>query len=121
MEDQTSTYSDKIGMPPGSLVYIGEERTQKVIISAMDFSAQLCAENILHNISDYSSWDDPDTVSILSVAGIHDASIIEAAWDHFGLDPLVLEDILNTQSRPKFEEFDSYVTILMKEQHLVAT
>ena len=39
MEDQNTTYTDKIGLPPGSLVYIGKHRIQKVTVSEINYSA----------------------------------------------------------------------------------
>jgi len=38
MVDQNRTYTDKVGLPPGSLVYIGKQRTQKVTVSEIDYS-----------------------------------------------------------------------------------
>jgi len=51
---------------------------------------------------------------MVSVLGIHDASIIEAAGEYFNLDPLILEDIVNTLNRSKLEEFDDYLFLSMK-------
>jgi magnesium transporter len=51
---------------------------------------------------------------MVSVIGIHDTFIIEAAREYFNLDPLILEDIVNTQNRSKLEEFDDYLILPMK-------
>lgn len=114
MEEQNTSYSDKIGMPPGSMVYIGRQRTQKVTISEISFSPEHYDEKILSKISDSKSWDKPDKVSIVSVVGIHDTSIIEATGEYFKLDPMILEDVVNSQSRSRFEEFDDYLFFSMK-------
>ena len=114
MEDQSTSYTDKVGLPPGSLVYIGEKRTQEVIISEINFSLDDYQEKQLNNFSDCTSWDNSDTVTVVGVIGIHDTSVIEAAGAHFSLDPMILEDIVNTNSRSKLEEFDDYLFLPLK-------
>ena len=114
MEDQSTTYTDKIGLPPGSLVYIGEKRTQEVIISEINYSLENYEEKQLNNFSDCTSWDKSDIVTMVTVIGIHDTSIIEAAGTFFNLDSMILEDIVNTHSRSKLEEFDDYLFLPMK-------
>jgi len=114
MEEQNNTYADKVGLPPGSLVYIGKQNTQNVILSEINYSADHYEENVLNNFFDSKSWDKSNVVTVVSVIGIHDLSIIESAGEFFNLDPMILEKIVNTQSRPKLEEFDDYLFLSMK-------
>ena len=114
MQEENMTYADKIGLPPGSLVYIGKERAAKVTISEIIYSADYYQENELDQFSDCISWNKSDSVTIVSVIGIHDIALIEAAGEHFSLDPMILEDIVNTQSRSKLEEFDDCLFLPMK-------
>ena len=114
MEAQNTTYSDKAGLPPGSLVYIGKQRTQKVTVSEINYSTGHYEESELSKISDCNTWYNSENVTIVSVVGIHDTSIIEAAGEYFSLDPLILEDIVNTQNRSRLEEFDDYLFLPMK-------
>jgi len=113
MEEQSITYADKIGLPPGSLVYIGKERKEKVTVSEINFSPNHFEEIALPKVTDCNSLDNPDTVTVISVIGIHDTTMIEAAGKHFSLDPMILEDIVNTQSRSKLQEFDDYLFLPM--------
>jgi len=46
-------------------------------------------------------------VTWINVDGVHDPDIIDSFGDHFGIHPLVLEDIMNTSQRPKLEDFDT--------------
>lgn len=55
-----------------------------------------------------------ETVSWVSVYGLHDIDTIKQLGEFFSIHPLVLEDILNTGQRPKFEEYDDYVFLVMK-------
>ncbi|MFO7991577.1 MAG: magnesium/cobalt transporter CorA [Thermoplasmata archaeon] len=50
----------------------------------------------------------------VNICGIHDKEKIEEIGEEFGLHPLVVEDILTTNQRPKIEEFDDYLLIVLK-------
>ena len=112
--EEENTYTDKIGLPPGSIVYIGKKRTDKVTISEINYSKDNFEEKELKTFSDCISWEKPDSVTMVSVIGIHNTSVIEAAGIRFSLDSLILEDIVNTNSRSKVEEFDDYLFLQMK-------
>jgi len=45
----------------------------------------------------------------IQVKGLGDAKLMEQIGEHLGINPLVLEDIVNTHQRPKFDEYDDYV------------
>ena len=45
----------------------------------------------------------------LNVHGVHDVDLIKQVGAIFKLHPLVIEDILNTEQRPKVDEFEDYI------------
>ena len=53
-------------------------------------------------------------MSWIEVCGIHDVKAVEQIGREFSIHPLVLEDILNTVQRPKFEEYDDYLFIVLR-------
>ena len=58
----------------------------------------------------------------IEVKGLGDAKLIDEIGAHLKINPLVLEDIVNTHQRPKFDEYDDYVfctsrMIRFNEQH----
>ena len=106
--------SDKIGLPPGTLAHIGKPQDRKVGISVIDYDDEHFHEKILTNIDECFPFKDSPTVTWINVDGIHDADIIKSIGDHFGIHSLVLEDIMNTGQRPKLEDFDTYLYIVLK-------
>jgi magnesium transporter len=48
------------------------------------------------------------------VDGIHEVEIIEKIGKNYGIHPLLLEDILNTEQRPKLDDFDDYMFLVLK-------
>ena len=67
--------------------------------------------NCIDEILPYRS---PDTLTWVIIDGLTDISVIDAIGRHFDIHHLVLEDILNTHQRPKFEVFDDYLYIVIK-------
>jgi magnesium transporter len=53
----------------------------------------------------------------INVDGLHDTGLIAKLGSHYGIHPLILEDIVNTTQRPKFEDFESYIYMVVKALH----
>lgn len=106
--------SKKAGMPPGSLIHIGERKVEQVDISVIDYSDQSIQEKNITDISQLSQYKNTDTVSWINITGLHDIQIIQDIGNIFQIHPLVLEDILNTGQRPKIEDYESYQFIVIK-------
>ena len=104
----------KVGLSPGSLVHVGKQKTEKPVISLVDYAQEYFDTRTDITIADATSFKATDTVSWINLSGIHDISLIELFGQHFGIHNLALEDILNTQHRPKVEEMDGYSLIILK-------
>lgn len=109
-----SYHAKKAGLPPGSLVYLGAEKADKVTITQISYSETHYEEKELKDISETMISPDPDTTTWINIDGIHNTEMIESAGKHFDIHPLVLEDIVNTQHRPGAEEFDNYMFLALK-------
>ncbi len=104
-----------IGMAPGSLVFIGTKKTETVQIHLIDYDIETFNEENLGAISKAQEYlKTSDTVTWINVNGIHDAEIIRETGAAFGLHPLILEDIMNSGQRPKLEEYDNCLFIVLK-------
>jgi magnesium transporter len=106
--------SSKKGLPPGSLVHIGERRTEKVRIYIIDYNEEKFQEKKAENVEECFPFKEKPTVTWLNIDGLHEIDVIEKLGKHFGIHPLVLEDILNTDQRPKIEDFESYIFFILK-------
>jgi magnesium transporter len=109
-----SKRSAKAGMPPGTLIHIGERKAEKVRISIFDYDATQFTEKEAAAIEECFPFKDRPTVTWINIDGLHEVEIIEKLGGHFGLHPLLLEDILNTDQRPKMEDFDEYIFFVLK-------
>jgi magnesium transporter len=105
---------NKLGAPPGTIVYYGEDRTDKVKITLIEYNEGEYIEKDFYDLSECLDLVNPDMVKWINVDGIHDVALIEKIGKHFNIHPLTLEDIVNTNQRPKFEDYDNYVVAIMK-------
>jgi magnesium transporter len=106
--------SKKAGYSPGTLVHIGEKKVDKITIRLIDYDEKQLEEKELKTIEECFACKDKPSVSWINIDGVHDVEAIQKIGTHFDIHPLVLEDIVNTGHRPKAEDFDDYVYIVLK-------
>ena len=106
--------SEKGGLPPGTLVHIGERKAEKVRITIIDYDETQFQEKEVETIEECFSFKDTPAVTWINIEGLHQLDTIEKIGKHFTIHPLVLEDIANTEQRPKMEDFDDYIFLILK-------
>jgi len=106
--------SKKAGLPPGTLVHIGEKRAGEPKITLIDYDEANFQERDVKTVEECFSFREKPTVTWINVEGVHQVEVVEKLGNCFGLHPLVLEDILNTDQRPKMEIYGDYIYIVVK-------
>lgn len=106
--------SGKSGLPPGSLVHIGEKKAGKTKITVMDYDEKELREKETDKIEECFLFKESPAVTWINVEGINDTGVLQKLGDCYGFHPLVLEDILNTDQRPKMEDYTGYLFIVLK-------
>lgn len=95
-------------------MYIGEKVVGKVKIRVMDYDETHFQEKEVKAIEECFPFKDTPTVTWINIDGVHQADIIEKIGKQFDIHPLILEDIMNTEQRPKIEDFENYLFIVLK-------
>ncbi|MGK2905441.1 MAG: magnesium/cobalt transporter CorA [Desulfuromonadales bacterium] len=103
-----------VGLPPGTLIHVGKQKTEKPVITLIDYD-----QSHLETLNDITldeamSFRNTDTVSWINLSGIHDVELIDEFGKRFDIHPLALEDILNTHHRPKLDEHEGFSLIILK-------
>lgn len=104
----------KAGLPPGTLIHVGEKKAEKAKITLLHYDETHFEERELKGVMECQPYKDKGGVTWINVDGIHEVEVIEKLGDYFGLHSLVLEDILHTGQRPKLEDFGDYLYIVVK-------
>jgi len=113
-KDSQSNMSQKSGLPPGRMVYIGDKSDLPVTLTVIDYDTDGLEEKIIENIDECAVYKHSHTSTWLNIDGLHKIEIIEKIGKLYDIHPLVLEDIVNTQQRPKIEVYDKYIYIVLK-------
>ncbi len=114
MRKFTKKKSQKVGLSPGTLTHVGEKIMEKARIRIIDFDQERIEEIEAESVEDFFPFAERPTVTWINIDGLHDVAVIEKIGKHFDVHPLVLEDILNTGQRPKVEEFEHYIYVVLK-------
>lgn len=114
MTNSLNSFSEKAGMPPGTLVHVGESQEHEPRISIIDYSKKEIVVEEIGSIEDILQYKDKKSITWVNIEGLKNVQLIEAIGQAFNIHSLVLEDILNTHQRPKFEEYDDYLYIVLK-------
>ena len=106
--------SRKAGLPPGTLIHVGDRKSEQVRITLIDYNEDNVQERVVENVEECFPFKDTPTVTWINIDGLHDIDTIEKIGLHFGLHHLILEDILNTGQRPKCEDYEKCLFVVLK-------
>ncbi|WP_242664238.1 magnesium/cobalt transporter CorA [Chlorobium sp. N1] len=103
-----------IGTAPGTLVHTGGRKMESPVITVFSYSEECVRRAVVGNLRDALGMRREGEVLWVNIDGLHDVGLVGEAGTHFGLHPLTLEDILHTLQRPKIEDFDRYLFLVLK-------
>ena len=110
------TRTKVLGLHPGSLVYIGEKGDkEKININLINYTKDSFFESHSANFEKCIEYvKDSSQITWIEFQGLSDKKVIEEIGNQFGIHRLWLEDILNTDHRPKVEELDNMLFSIIK-------
>jgi magnesium transporter len=114
MSKSLSSPSHKAGLPPGAIVHVGDVHQDDTKISVFNYNIDGIEEPPFESLEQLLDYKNNDRVTWVVVEGLSNADFIGKIGDIFDIHPLVIEDILTTHQRPKFEEYDHYVYMVLK-------
>ncbi|MBU1043928.1 MAG: magnesium/cobalt transporter CorA [Candidatus Omnitrophica bacterium] len=106
--------SKTAGLSPGALVYVGDAKENNVKITVIDYDPNNLVEKEVKEVQDCFPFKNTSTMTWINIDGLHNIAIIEKLGQHFEVHPLVLEDILNTSQRPKYDDFEAHIFVVLK-------
>lgn len=107
--------SGKLGLPAGSLVHLGERKLDHAAISLIEYGPEGVQETSFDSLDVCRSCVIPTGQKLwLNIHGLHEPEVMQEIGKRFNLHPLVLEDILNTDQRPKIEDYGDYLFLVAR-------
>ncbi|MDD5457987.1 MAG: magnesium/cobalt transporter CorA [Phycisphaerae bacterium] len=102
------------GKAPGTVVYLGEKEVRPPKITVLNYNPDKCEFEQITSVEELARFRDDPAVTWINIDGISHVETIEKIGEIFGLHPLLLEDIVDTNQRPKYEEFDNGIFLVLK-------
>jgi magnesium transporter len=99
---------------PGSVIFVGSRKVDQARVTVMDYDRGDLREQELKNVAEGERFRKTESATWINVDGVHDTELIMKIGNGFDLHPLILEDIVNTGQRPKMEEYDDYLFLVVK-------
>jgi magnesium transporter len=104
----------KVGLAPGTLIHLGERKTDQPAISLMEYGETEIIDQQFTSLADSQNYQPRLPVLWLNVHGLHEPEVMAEIGRRFKLHPLVLEDILNTDQRPKIDDYGDYLFMVAR-------
>jgi len=106
--------STKVGQVPGTPVYVGQPREANVEIERFEYDADSAARETLTSASQAAGAVSTGQTSWVNVDGVHRVEAIQRIGHDFSLHPLAIEDIVHTGQRPKLEDYETHLFIVLR-------
>jgi len=104
----------EIGLSPDELLFRGNKKMENVLLRIIDFDANNLEEDAIKNVADALKYQKKDTVTWLNIDGLHNPAVMQEIANSFHFDQLVLAQVMDTQARPKVQEFDNCILLSIK-------
>jgi magnesium transporter len=106
--------AQKAGMPPGALVYLGDHAPQKPCLYAIVYDESHFESHQVQTLEEALALKEKGKYLWLNIDGLQDTALVTKIGERFAIHPLALEDILNAEQRPKREQFDEFLLVIVK-------
>jgi magnesium transporter len=104
-----------VGEIPGAHIFIGKQKMENPRIKIIDYSPDELVEKEIESFEGIFDFvHKKKNVTWINIDGLHDIDIMNKLQDTFNIHPLIIEDILNTDNRPKFDEDPEHITLILK-------
>ena len=99
---------------PGTVTYFGRKENVDTSLDIIDYSKTHYHRFSTDNIEEAFSYKETDSITWINVNGLNNSESIVKIGEHYNLHPLIQEDIVTTNQRPKIDEYDDYFYIVFK-------
>lgn len=105
---------DATGKAPGSLIHIGKQKIDKSRIRIIQYNEKELIEKEINNYKNLKKVVNKNFTNWINIDGLHDIELMKTVMNEFEIPPLAMEDIMNTDQRPKIIESKNHQIIILK-------
>ncbi|MBT8254129.1 MAG: magnesium/cobalt transporter CorA [Flavobacteriaceae bacterium] len=104
----------KVGQVPGTMIYTGSKESKDICIEVFNYSSEKLEHQKLSEVGKAINITRSNDIAWWNVNGLNHIEALETIGKHYDLHPLVLEDIVNINHRPKIDEYEDFIFIILK-------
>lgn len=99
---------------PSILTFTGIQQVDEIYAQLFEYNDTACSENPDYSLAEFSGFQGNGYYNWLNIHGIHDTDMIRAICTKLDIHDLAVQDILDVNQRPKFQEYDKYWVFTLK-------
>ncbi len=107
------------GIAPATLIVHPDTAGGPGRLTAIEYSPEFIDERSGPDLDAVLGERRTGSVLWLNLDGLGDVAMLQRVGERFGLHPLALEDVLNAPQRPKMDDYDEHLFIVMHMAHLL--
>lgn len=100
--------------PPGTIIYKGKKEATVTQVEIFNYNSEKIDRLESGSVEDAFNLINPNSTIWININGLNNIEEIEKLGKHYNIHPLILEDIANTDQRPKIDELADYLYIAFK-------
>ncbi len=105
------------GARPGALV-APQQKAEQLRIHVVSYGPEKCEEKEVATFEEALHLMERHRVTWIDITGVHDLDLLRKLAERFNLHELAVEDVVNVGQRPKMEEYDDHIFVIMRMLHL---
>jgi len=106
--------TNALNKAPGTVAYVGRKESAEIKIEVIDYSKVNYDRFVFDNVEATFKFENEENITWINVDGLSNTAEIEKLGKFYKLHPLIIEDIVNTNQRPKIDEYQDYLFIVAK-------
>lgn len=99
---------------PGTVTYIGRKESAETKLDVIDYNKKNYERFSSSHPEDAFKFENEENNTWINIDGLYNTLEIEKLGKYYELHPLILEDIVNTNQRPKIDEYEDYIFVVVK-------
>lgn len=103
-----------LNQAPGTVTYVGRKEDIATTIEVIDYNTENFDHHLDQTPEDAFQFEEENKTTWININGLSNTREIEKLGKYFELHPLIIEDIVNTNQRPKIDEYQDYFFIVAK-------
>jgi magnesium transporter len=103
-----------LNQAPGTVTYIGRKESTETRLEVIDYNKESFERYSSTRPEDAFDFENENKTTWINIDGLSNTQEIEKLGKYYNLHPLILEDIVNTNQRPKIDEYQDFLFVVVK-------